>query len=83
MVTDVMPNGNLVISGQKAITLNQGEEYLTISGIIRPGDIGDNNSIESTRIANAQISYTGSGDIARSNQMGWLAKFFNSPIWPF
>ena len=82
-VVDRMPNGNLIIRGEKWITLNQGDEFIRISGIIRPGDIGTDNTILSTRIADARISYSGTGDFAESNQMGWLTRFFNSPVWPF
>ncbi|MGD8429208.1 MAG: flagellar basal body L-ring protein FlgH [Ectothiorhodospiraceae bacterium] len=77
------PNGNLVIQGQKRLTLNQGDEYVTITGTVRPDDIGPNNTVSSTRVANAQISYTGSGALADSNTMGWLSRIFNSVLWPF
>ena len=83
LVTDVLPNGNLLISGQKKLTLNRGDEYITIAGLVRPDDVGDDNSISSQRIANAQISYTGTGELADANEMGWFSKFFFSPIWPF
>ncbi len=82
-VTDVMPNGNLVIAGKKKITLNRGDEYIIVSGVVRPDDIGDNNSILSTKVAAAEIAYTGKGEIAESNVMGWLSRFFMSPLWPF
>lgn len=82
-ISDVLPNGNLVVRGEKWLTLNQGEEFIQISGIVRPEDINTNNAILSTQIADAQITYSGKGFLADSNNMGWLAKFFNSPIWPF
>lgn len=83
MVVDVHPNGNLVIQGKKKLTLNRGDEYITISGIIRPQDISTSNAVSSLRVANASIMYTGKGEIADANTMGWLTRFFNSPIWPF
>lgn len=82
-VADVLPNGNLVVRGEKWLTLNQGEEYIQISGIVRPQDINTNNSVLSTQIGDARITYSGKGALADSNSMGWLARFFNSPIWPF
>ncbi|WP_435104255.1 flagellar basal body L-ring protein FlgH [Arhodomonas sp. AD133] len=81
-VIRVERNGNLVIQGQKQITLNRGEEYVTITGLVRPDDVNANNMVSSTRIANARISYTGSGELADSNRMGWLSRLFMSVIWP-
>ena len=54
-----------------------------ISGIVRPQDVGTNNTILSTQIGDARITYSGKGVLAESNEMGWLARFFNHPIWPF
>jgi len=82
-ISDVLPNGNLVVRGEKWLTLNQGEEFIQISGIVRPQDISTGNTILSTQIADARIAYSGKGTLAESNQMGWLARFFNHPIWPF
>ncbi len=83
MVVQRMPNGNLVIQGQKQLTLNRGDEYVTITGIVRPEDIQPDNTVSSTRVANARLSYIGRGELADANSMGWLSRFFNSPIWPF
>ena len=82
-ISDVLPNGNLVVRGEKWLTLNQGEEYIQISGIVRPQDVGTNNTILSTQIGDARITYSGEGVLAESNKMGWLARFFNHPVWPF
>lgn len=82
-VSQVYPNGNLYVSGQKLIFLNQGEEYIQISGIVRQADIGSNNQVSSTQLADARITYSGTGAIADANKMGWLARFFNSAVWPF
>ncbi len=83
LVTAVLPNGYLRIEGEKNININQGDEYIRIKGIVRPVDIRSDNTISSTQVANAEISYGGSGVIASSNDMGWLGKFFNSTWWPF
>jgi len=82
-VAEIMPNGNLMVRGEKWITLNSGDEFIRISGIIRPDDVAPDNTILSTRLANAKISYSGTGSLAESQNMGWLAKFFNSSLWPF
>lgn len=82
-VSQVLPNGNLVIRGEKWLTLNQGDEYIRISGIVRPQDVSADNLVASNRIANAQISYSGKGTLSDANSPGWLSRFFNSGWWPF
>ncbi len=82
-VAQVLPNGNLVVRGEKVVTLNQGDEFIRVSGLVRPADIRSDNSVLSTQIANADIVYGGRGTLADSNKMGWLARFFNSSLWPF
>ena len=82
-VVDVFPNGNLVVRGEKWITLNQGDEFIRVSGIIRPEDISPINTISSAKLANARISYGGTGALANSQEPGWLTKIFNSMFWPF
>jgi flagellar L-ring protein precursor FlgH len=82
-VAQVLPNRNLSIRGEKWITLNQGSEYVRITGIVRPIDVGPDNTVPSTKVANARISYSGTGALADANAMGWLARFFNSPLYPF
>jgi flagellar L-ring protein FlgH len=83
MVADVLPNGNLVVQGEKWIRINQGEEYIRLRGIVRPVDVRADNTVFSTQIANAQVAYGGSGTLADSNSPGWLTRFFSSPIFPF
>ena len=82
-VTERLPNGNLVVEGEKWLTINQGREFIRVRGVIRPADIGTDNSVLSTRIANAQIAYSGRGPLDDANRMGLLARFFNSPLYPF
>ena len=65
------------------MTINQGNEYLRISGTISPRDIDSNNSISSKRIANAKISYVGDGPTNDANVVGWLSRFFLSALMPF
>jgi flagellar L-ring protein FlgH len=78
-----LPNGNLLVQGQKWIGINQGREFIRIQGVIRPIDVQPDNSIESTKVANASISYGGKGALADANKQSWLARFFNSPWAPF
>jgi flagellar L-ring protein FlgH len=82
-VQKVLPNGNLYVKGQKWIGINQGQEYVTMSGVIRPIDLASDNSINSSQVANAKISYGGKGALADANAQGWLSRFFNSPWSPF
>ena len=82
-VVEVLPNGNLVVRGEKRVTLNNGNEYVRLSGIVRPVDIQTGNTVDSTRIADASIVYTGDGQTHEPNIMGWLARFFISALLPF
>ncbi len=82
-VMDVQPNGNLVVQGDKTLKLNQGDEFVHVSGVVRRADIATDNTVTSDRVADAHISYSGKGVIASSNKMGWLARFFNSPYAPY
>ena len=80
-VSQVLPNGNMVVQGEKWISINQGDEYVRLRGIVRPVDITPDNTVLSTQVGNAQITYRGKGAPAEANAMGWLARFFNTPIW--
>ncbi|MBR9883887.1 MAG: flagellar basal body L-ring protein FlgH [Oceanospirillales bacterium] len=82
-IHEVRPNGNLLVRGEKWLTLNQGDEYIRISGLIRPQDIDQANTVLSTKLADARITYSGTGAVNDSNVMGWLARFFISPLFPF
>jgi len=81
-VAEVYPNGTMLVQGQKRVTLNRGDEFVQIKGIIRVADIDANNRVASTRVADAQIAYTGKGDVARASRQGWLSRFFQV-ISPF
>ncbi len=82
-VVRVLPNGDLVVAGQKQVGLNQGQEYLRLSGIIRPIDLAADDSIPSYGVTDAEISYVGKGAQADANRQSWLAHLFNSPWMPF
>lgn len=82
-VLQVLNNGNLVIRGEKWLTLNTGKEYIRLTGVIRSQDVDVNNTVESTKIANARIEYSGTGAHHNGQSPGWLSRFFNGPLWPF
>jgi flagellar L-ring protein precursor FlgH len=81
-IAAVYPNGTMLVKGEKALTLNRGDEFIQISGLVRQADISPDNRIASTRVADAKIIYTGKGEIARASRQGWLQRFF-SMISPF
>ncbi len=78
-----LPNGNLVVQGAKNLRLNQGDELVQVQGIVRAADISQDNTIPSSRVADARIVYGGRGPVAQSNAMGWLSRFFNSALSPY
>ena len=81
-VIDVYPNGNLLVSGEKMVAINQGNEFIRFSGVINPNNVTAANTVQSTQVADARIEYRGSGFIDESNTMGWLQRFFVA-IMPF
>ncbi len=81
-VVNVMPNGNLKIVGTREVMVNNENQLIILSGIIRPRDISDNNVILSTYISDAKIAYSGSGVIDDRQRPGWLANLLNN-AWPF
>lgn len=81
-VLRVLPNGNLMIRGEKWMSLNNGDEYIRLTGVIRAQDISSSNTIISSKIANARIQYAGTGTFADIQEQGWLSSFFSSSWWP-
>jgi flagellar L-ring protein precursor FlgH len=75
-IAAVYPNGTMLVQGQKRVTLNRGDEFVQIKGLVRAADIDANNRVPSTRVADARIAYTGKGDVARASRQGWLSRFF-------
>ena len=82
-VVERYANGNLLIRGEKWVTLNQGKEFIRLSGIIRPQDIEPDNSVFSSRVADAQIVYSSKGVLAAANRMGLFSRFFHSILHPY
>ncbi len=81
-VVDVYPNGNLLVRGKRMILVNGEEQIITLSGIIRPVDITTTNTVESTRIADARITYQGVGPLADKQDPGWMTRVLDN-VWPF
>ncbi|MDA0226872.1 MAG: flagellar basal body L-ring protein FlgH [Proteobacteria bacterium] len=81
-VVQVLANGNLVLRGEKQLALSEGAEVIQVAGVIRPSDVSPNNTVQSRRLANAQIAYRGQGELTTAARSGWgtqgLLKW-----WPF
>ncbi|MDU9389168.1 flagellar basal body L-ring protein FlgH [Pseudomonas japonica] len=82
-VADVLPNGIIAVRGEKWMTLNTGDELVRIAGLVRADDISTDNTVPSTRVADARITYSGTGAFADASQPGWFDRFFLSPLFPF
>ena len=81
-VIEILANGNLMIRGEKKLGLSEGTEVIQVSGVIRPEDVGPNSTVQSKRLANAQIAYRGSGDLANATKAGWGTSLMHK-YWPF
>ena len=81
-VIDVLANGNLVLRGEKQLALTEGTEVIQVAGVIRPEDVAPNNTVQSRRLANAQITYRGTGDLAAATRAGWGTSGLLK-LWPF
>jgi flagellar L-ring protein precursor FlgH len=82
-VHEVLPSGVLLIKGEKWLQLNQGDEFIRLTGMVRLDDINRHNQVSSQSVANARISYAGRGVMNDSNSAGWLTRFFSHPFFPF
>ncbi|MGB5452993.1 MAG: flagellar basal body L-ring protein FlgH [Sedimenticolaceae bacterium] len=83
MVTELLGNGYMRVRGEKRIGMTGGNEYIRVSGIVRPEDIDVDNTVDSTRVGDASLIYVGDGQTTMATTMGWLAKFFISALMPF
>jgi len=81
-VIEILANGNLVVRGEKKLGLAEGTEVIQVSGVIRPQDVGPNGTVQSLRLANAQIAYRGTGDLANATKVGWGTSMLHK-FWPF
>lgn len=82
VVKEVLPNGNLVIEGQRVVLVNHEEQHLYVSGIVRPIDIDEHNEIKSSMIAEAEIEFVGRGVLSDNEQGGWMTRALRV-VWPF
>jgi flagellar L-ring protein FlgH len=81
-VVRLLPNGAMMVAGDRRIRLVRGEEQVQLTGIVRPEDIGPDNRIPSTRVADARLRFTGTGEVANQARQGWLDRFF-AAVSPF
>lgn len=81
-VIDVMPNGNLLVSGEKQLAIGNEQEFVRISGVINPSFVDAFNTVASSKIADARIEYKSAGQISEGQVMGWMARFFLN-VLPF
>jgi flagellar L-ring protein precursor FlgH len=82
MVVEVLPGGILRIEGEKIVSVNNEEEVMRISGLVRPRDVTSINEVDSSKIANLRIDYFGKGDVAEYQRAGWGARLIRN-LWPF
>lgn len=82
LVRQVLPNGNLFIEGHRVVLVNQEEHHFYISGVVRPIDIDQQNSVKSSLLADAEVEFTATGNLSDNEKQGWLTRFINW-VWPF
>lgn len=82
-VHQIYPNGLMLVKGEKWLNLTNGSEVIRVSGLLRPEDVSPENTAMSTKMADARLTYSGTGDLADTTRQGWLTRFFNSSWWPF
>ncbi|HZU65530.1 MAG TPA: flagellar basal body L-ring protein FlgH [Novosphingobium sp.] len=76
-IAEVRPNGTVLVRGEKRMNLSQGMEWVQFSGILRLADIDQNNTVQSTQVADARLEYAGNGTVQRAGREGWLSRFFS------
>lgn len=81
-VAEVYPNGAMLVRGEKLVRINRGDEFIRFSGLVRQADVSADNRVPSSRVADADITYSGRGEVARASRQGWLQRFF-SVVSPF
>lgn len=81
-IAEVLPNGNLIVRGEKQLALSEGSEFIQVAGIVRPQDVAPDGTVQSRRLANAQIAYRGTGELASASRPGWGTRMFQQ-LWPF
>ena len=82
VVTEVLPNGLLVVRGYKRTALRAGSQVMRVTGLVRPSDIQPDNTVRSRRLADAEISVAGRGELVDASRSGWMNRALLR-IWPF
>ncbi len=82
LVTDVLPNGNMVIEGARMVTFSGEAQYVVLHGIVRPDDVASNNTVQSSNIADARVEFISEGSLTDAQKRGWLAKLYEK-LRPF
>lgn len=82
-VVDILNNGNLVVRGEKWLVINNGKEYIRLTGIVRPLDVTEENAVDSYQVADSRIEFSGTGEQADIQTRGWLSSLFSGSLWPF
>jgi len=82
VITYLYPNGNMKVVGRRQVTINHQPQELTFTGIVRPVDISPDNTISSSKVAQAVISYGGGGELATVAHEGWFSRTLDQ-VWPF
>jgi flagellar L-ring protein FlgH len=81
-VVQILPSGDLVVEGTKVVMVGEEEHHIYVSGSVRRVDIAEDDSVPSSRIADAEIEYTGRGDLSDTQRRGWLGRTLGK-LWPF
>ncbi len=76
-MTDVLPNGNLVVEGTRIISFSGETKYAEMSGIVRHDDVAPDNTVLSTNIADAKVKYIDEGSLTDAQKKGWLSRGFD------
>ena len=82
IVRQELPNGNLFVEGHRVVLVNEEEHHFYLSGVVRPQDIDETNTISSSRLADAEVEFTGRGVLTQQQEQGWFAEYFGW-LWPF
>jgi flagellar L-ring protein FlgH len=82
LVTDVLPNGNMVIEGVRVVTFSGETQYVVLHGIVRPDDVASGNTVQSSNIAEARVEFVSQGALTDAQKRGWFAKLYEK-LRPF
>lgn len=82
LVTDVLPNGNMVIEGVRRVSFSGETQHIVLHGMVRPDDVASDNTVQSSAIANARLELVTQGDLADARKKGWIDRLYNA-IRPF